>query len=110
MDFFFSSIGPHVVVVCLQDARNLDQETDRMFVRYLESFSFEWFLVLNKIDKLKNQKERHAFKQKLPEFLAKYKKTKGVFCVSAEKKTGLQELEDAMLVHILEKLNDRRLS
>lgn len=93
MESFFHWVLPfQVVLLVLQDARHPHTDVDQFFQQFIRPFSLTSFLVFNKIDKLKSQKERHALKTSLDEILKSYKKSKQVFYVSAEKGDGFKEL------------------
>ena len=89
-------------MICLQDARHPDQKSDRELYRYLKNFPQNSFLVLNKIDKIKTQREKHVLKEAWKDILSRHKEFKKIFQISAHKKTGIEELESALLTHILD--------
>ena len=102
MDTFFLHIGEAQALICLRDARRPEQESDRELFRYLQNFPQDSFLVLNKIDKIKTQREKFALKKSLMEILSKNQRYKNIFQVSAHKRTGIEELESALVAHILD--------
>jgi len=57
MSTFFEGISLHTLMVNIQDARHPNQKSDQEFHQFLKAFNFETFLLFNKIDKLKKQKE-----------------------------------------------------
>ena len=102
MDTFFSHIDGRPALICLQDARHPDQKSDRELYRYLESVPLDSFLVLNKIDKIKTQREKSVLNKSWRGILSRNKEFKNIFQVSALKKTGIEELENALGTYILD--------
>jgi GTP-binding protein len=96
MDCFFNTLSFNKLLVHIQDSRNILQTADQQFYDYIKNFDFEAYLILNKMDKL-NQKERSKLKKSLNERSKEFKKYQQIFKVSAEKKTGIPELEMSLL-------------
>ncbi len=93
---FFALIPEEVLLLTIQDSRHPFQAADMEFFNFLEEYEMNSFILFNKMDKLKTQKERNQ--------LRKIKSQKFhpddldmVFDVSAEKKTGLNELERSLV-------------
>jgi GTP-binding protein len=105
MDAFFQSLNGRTLLLNLQDARHPDQQMDKQFYEYINPTLIEIFLVLNKMDKLKRQKERAALNKLKPQIYASYKHVKQIFFVSAEKKDGVDPLELAIISY-LQKISD----
>ena len=103
MDTFFYRASNKLALICLQDARHPEQQSDRELNRYLKNFPFESFLVLNKMDKVKTQREKSALKKSWADFLSRHQQYKSAFQVSALKGNGIEELETALITHALEK-------
>lgn len=103
MDLFFNFASLNIALVNIQDARLPDQGTDQTFYQFLKGFNFDSILVLNKLDKLKTQKERHELKKTMPPLFKKYKFVKQIFYISAEKMTGVKELHDTLVNFLLKK-------
>lgn len=101
METFFSYTCNAVTMVNLQDARHPNQQSDLAFQEYIERFNPKTFLVLNKIDKLKKQKERAALESKFAKILAESKWAERVFLTSATGKTGVSALEESIVSEIL---------
>tara|TARA_R110002072_G_scaffold534_4_gene3729 strand:- start:12018 stop:12683 length:666 start_codon:yes stop_codon:yes gene_type:complete len=101
MNSFFQHISQDVLMLNLQDARHPHQQSDQEFQSYLKNFDFETFLIFNKIDKLKKQKERAALDKLKPTIFKEYKWVKQIHFVSAEKKTKLEQLEQAIVNYLL---------
>lgn len=104
MYLFFDRCLPNVAIINLQDARHPNQNTDEIFFNYLNKKKFHTILVLNKLDKLKSQKEKNELKDKMPHILKKYKFVKQIFSVSAEKLTGIKELELSLINYLLKQI------
>ena len=103
MDTFFSCASNQLALVCLQDARHPEQKSDKELERYLKKFPFDSFLVLNKMDKVKTQREKSALKKSWADFLSRHQRYKSVFQVSALKGNGMEELENTLITYALEK-------
>ena len=96
MDAYLRGLNEKTLVFNLQDARHPNQNTDRQFYEYINPKEIEIFLIFNKLDKLKKQKERAALNKMKPEIYKEYKKVKQIFFVSAHKKQGVDPLEQAI--------------
>lgn len=96
MDAYLRGLNDKTLVFNLQDARHPNQVTDKHFYDYINPKEIEIFLIFNKLDKLKKQKERAALNKLKPEIYADYKTVKQIFFVSAHKKQGLDPLEQAI--------------
>ncbi len=95
---FFRILPASVAVIHIMDARNPFQKADLEFQEFFEAYQSPLFLVFNKIDKLKNQKERSQLQKKIkPVKETSYK-------ISADKKQNTEQLE----VELLEFLNQNR--
>ncbi|MCT4640958.1 MAG: ribosome biogenesis GTP-binding protein YihA/YsxC [Bacteriovoracaceae bacterium] len=104
MGTFFTQMSPTTLLFNLQDARNPNQRSDQEFYEYLTVERLEVFLIFNKIDKLKKQKEKAALNKLKPKIFETFKKVKQIFFISAEKKDGTAPLE-AALVNYLHKMD-----
>lgn len=102
MQTFFKNLSNKVLLLNLQDARHPNQKVDIEFSNFIENFELNAALAFNKLDKLKTQKDRAALKKQLPLLLKKTKWAKFVYFVSAEKKTGVNELQEGLINHIVE--------
>ncbi|MDH5581131.1 MAG: ribosome biogenesis GTP-binding protein YihA/YsxC [Bdellovibrionales bacterium] len=96
MASFFSLIPEEVLLLCIQDCRHPFQAADLGFFEFLENYDLNSFLLFNKIDKLKTQKERAQLKKIKSQRFDK-EDLSMVFDVSAEKRTGLNELERSLV-------------
>jgi len=101
MDILFTNLPPSMHMINIQDARHPHQKSDQKFHEYLKGFSLETSLVFNKIDKLKTQKERSKLTKMKPQLFSEYKWVKDIHFVSAEKSTGLEALEQAMISSLM---------
>lgn len=98
----FFQFAPHsTLLLNIQDARHPNQKSDQAFQDYIKPFERETFLIFNKMDKLKKQKERSALDKLKPVIFKEYKWVKQIFFVSAETKQGLEPLEDAIISFML---------
>jgi GTP-binding protein len=107
MDVFFTHLPPSVHMVNIQDARHPHQKSDQKFHDFLKNFHHETSLVFNKIDKLKTQKERSALNKLKPKLFSEYKWVKDIHFVSAERRDGLDVLEQALISSMMLFLNDK---
>jgi GTP-binding protein len=103
MNTFFVHSPLGITMVNIQDARHPNQTADKKFYEYINNFTFEIIVALNKVDKLKKQKEKAALKKQMPELIKEYKYVKQVHFVSAESKQGIDDLESSLINLILEK-------
>lgn len=101
MEVFFTTLGPYSSLLNLQDARHPNQKADVAFQDFIKSYNHETFLIFNKVDKLKTQKERSALEKQKPKLFKDYKWVKQIHFVSAEKNTGVKPLEDALIQTLL---------
>lgn len=100
MDTFFNTLNGRTLLVNLQDCRHPNQKMDMKFYDYINPDLVEIFLVFNKLDKLKKQKERAALNKLKPQIYKDYKHVKQIFFVSAEKKEGIPPLELALISYL----------
>jgi GTP-binding protein len=100
MTTFFTKMSSTTVLFNLQDARNPNQKSDESFYQYLNMDHLEVYLVFNKMDKLKKQKERAALNKLKPMLFEKFKKVKQIFFISAFKKDGTLPLEAALVSYL----------
>lgn len=104
MGIFFDQISPNVLMLNLQDARHPQQKSDLDFQTFLKSYDLETFLVFNKMDKLKTQKERAALDKLKPKLFSELKWVKQIYFASAETSKGVPELESALIQNLLLKV------
>lgn len=106
MEGFFQFISPFpVVLLTLQDARHPNTEVDRFFQDFLKPYSLISYLLFNKIDKLKTQKERSELNKRVPEISKYYKNNKLFFFISSENGKGFKELSLAVKSEFANLLN-----
>lgn len=101
MSTFFANISLHTLMVNIQDARHPNQKSDQEFHQFLKGFNFETFLLFNKIDKLKKQKERAALNKLKPALSKEFKWVRQIYFTSAEKKDGIDQVEGAIISYLL---------
>lgn len=102
LDTFFNMISGKVLLMSMQDARHPLQEADRVFQDYIAQFPLETYLIFNKIDKLKTQKERAVLEKIKPDIYKANKWVKQIFFVSAEKTQGVDPLIGSMMTFLLQ--------
>lgn len=103
MSTFFKHGSRGIALCNLQDARHPLQKADFEYRDFILPFDFESILILNKIDKLKTQKDRAALKKTMPQILREFKHASSIFSVSAESRAGIDELELAVTTFLLKK-------
>lgn len=103
MGTFFENLNGKTLLFNIQDARHPNQASDQGFYEYINPDHNEIFLVFNKIDKLKKQKERAALNKLKPLIYEEFKAVKQIFFVSAEKKTKTDTLEMSLQSFLLGK-------
>lgn len=101
MNAFFTYLSTEILIVNIQDARHPAQESDLAFLDYMNNFPYSSIIALNKMDKLKTQKERSALQKQLPSMSKLYKHMRQFYFVSAETKKGLPELQMALVSFVL---------
>ncbi|MBL6988333.1 MAG: ribosome biogenesis GTP-binding protein YsxC [Bacteriovoracaceae bacterium] len=102
MSILFESIGIHMTLVNIQDARHPGQKADLRFRSFINKYNFPTINVLNKIDKLKTQKERAQLAKLKKAILAEDNGIDEVMLVSAEKGTGTLELQQSIIDNIIQ--------
>lgn len=106
MTAFFMHMNDQTLICNIQDARHPNQKSDLEFHQFIDLKLVDVFLLFNKIDKLKKQKEKAALKNLKKKIFDQYKAVKQIYFVSAEKKTGCEELEYAIGSYLLNKSAD----
>ncbi len=104
MNTFFTYFPMGFLVINLQDARHPDQTSDREFYKFIQGINQPTILVLNKLDKLKTQKERAELQKIVPSLSKIYKWIRQMYFISAETKKGLPPVEEAICLHLLNNL------
>ncbi len=104
MTCFFELIPFKTLLFNIQDARHPFQEVDQGLFTFLKKIERETYLIFNKIDKLKTQKEKALLSKKLKELMPKLKMVKQIFQFSAETKTGLAPIEESILNFLHKKM------
>jgi GTP-binding protein len=100
MGTFFMKLSPHFMVINIQDARHPDQASDREFYKFVTKTENEVLLLLNKIDKLKTQKERAELQKLIPALSKAYKWIRQMYFVSAETKQGLDPINEFIILYL----------
>jgi GTP-binding protein len=101
MGTFFSEISFHTLMLNIQDARHPNQKSDQEFHQFLKGYNFETFILFNKIDKLKKQKERAALNKLKPALSKEFKWVRQMYFTSAESKDGIAQVEEAIISYLL---------
>ncbi len=101
MDNFFHNCGHQNLMLNLQDARHPNQKADLDFRDYLRPLGHEAFMLFNKLDKLKTQKERAALNKLKPAIFKECKWVTQIHFISALKGQGIDQLEGAIINYLL---------
>lgn len=96
MGTFFEGIDDSALLLAIQDARHPNQKADEAFVKFIKASTCHKYLLFNKVDKLKSQKEKSTFKNYLKNQMNNLKYFQQIYQVSAEKKTGIDALTNAI--------------
>ncbi len=101
MGNFFSILPPGVRLINLQDARHPLTNVDQDFLSFLKTFHLKSIVCFNKMDKLRTQEEKKNVKT----VAAKLKAALQIHFISAEKKSGILELEQALIAALFDAKN-----
>lgn len=104
MQMFFKNVTENVCMINLQDSRHPNQTSDQEFQEFLRGYDFETVLAFNKLDKLKKQKERAALNSIKPKLFKEFKWVKQIHFISAEKKSGIPQLHEALINFLLHRV------
>jgi len=92
MASFFEFLPKDNLILHILDAKNPLQKNDRDFKAYITQYDFLYWVIFNKTDKLKNQKEKNLFKEQKLEITADQ-----IFNLSALKKRNTFLLEEDLI-------------
>ena len=98
---FFEYIGPENCLLFIQDARHPNQQMDQLFFNFISSSHITTYLTLNKIDKLKTQKERSVLKKLLQSPPKNFKLCEQIHQISAISSEGIEQLELSLITFLL---------
>jgi GTP-binding protein len=101
MSVFFNRVSKDTLMINIQDARHPMQKSDMQFVEYLNTFDFPRHNLLNKIDKLKKQKDRAKLDKDIKKILTDWPMLQKFQKVSAETNQGIDQLEQRLIQHLL---------
>ncbi len=94
LDNFFQIYHEKCLFIHLMDALNPFQKNDESFIKYFRRFHSDYWMIFNKVDKLKNQSARAKFKN-----FQKTLKNKS-YAISADKKQNLELLESDLIDYL----------
>lgn len=100
---FFDGCPASTLILNIQDARHPMQSNDLDFYDYLQQFDLHSYVLFNKLDKLKKQKERAQLEKTKTQIFKNYKTVDQIHFISAEKAKGLPQLENSLTSYIIEK-------
>lgn len=110
MTEFFSNMNDTSLLINIQDARHPNQKSDKLFYDYINAENVPIFLIFNKMDKLKKQKERAALNKLKPQIFKDYQTVEQIHFVSAEKKDGVEALETSLITFLRNQLDKIEIS
>ena len=102
MATFFELAPSSLLLANIQDARHPKTSADDEFHRFLRPFAFPLFVIFNKMDKLKTQRQRALFKRQKLELSPHYPRALQIHFVSATEEGHLpqrQKLASALSAH-----------
>ena len=97
IDLYFRSLGQETLIINIEDARHPQQQADKNLHHYLRQFHLSIFLVFNKLDKIKTQKDKGILEKNKKEIRDNYKWVQEIFYISAKSKQGLNHLESSLV-------------
>ena len=104
LGLFFRYCPSTVRVLNIQDARHPFQKSDSSFLDFIKKYHhLNSILILNKMDKLKTQKERSELNKSRKLIFKKQSHFKEIHFVSAQTKKGTEELEQSLMNFFLSK-------
>lgn len=106
MGLFFELAPSSVLLINIQDARHPLQKADLKFYDYIKKQDFDLELVLNKVDKLKTQKERAGLEKKKKEIFNKYRFVHNIHFISAEKKKGIDLFQSSVISYLFDQFEE----
>ena len=101
LGLFFELLPPNRLIINIQDARHPGQKSDLHFWEFASPKANQTFLLFNKMDKLKNQKDRNQLNNQKEALFKKYKAAKQIHFVSAERGDGIEALVIALRSFLL---------
>lgn len=101
MHLFFTRTDNKFLMLNLQDARHPMQKSDIEFRNYLAPSGHHCFMLFNKMDKLKTQKDRAVLDKLKPAIFKESKWVEQIHFISAEKGSGISELEKSLINFLL---------
>lgn len=94
---YFASGRPLSLILHLVDIRHLPSREDCQMISYMQSHKLPFFIIFTKTDKLSRSKVLASARENMTALSAG---DVPYFCVSADKKQGLEELQTAILKEI----------
>lgn len=98
---FLASAPQQLLILNLQDARHPGQAADLQFIQLIKSYPFAIFLIFNKMDKLRTQKERNELNKYLRQKQQALKWAQQIHFASGLTGQGLDGLEHSLISHLL---------
>ena len=102
MTEFFAKLPKSIAILNIQDSRHPNQKVDQHFHQFLKNQGLTTHLILNKIDKLKKQKEKSQLQKEIKKIKEYYLWVDKFIKVSAESKEGVDLLEKEIIDYCLE--------
>ncbi len=96
IDDFFKLYHKKCLFIHLMDSQHPFQKNDENFIEYFKRFKSKYWMIFNKIDKLKTQSARAKLKNLLKSQL------NNTYSISAHKKLNLESIEADLVDYLLE--------
>ena len=96
LTFFFANLPQSAHVFQIQDAKIPDQKADQAFLNLATQAEPSVHLIFNKIDKLKNQKDKNKMKNDIKELKQRYPIVQSIFQTSVPKNIGFDSMRECI--------------
>jgi GTP-binding protein len=100
MDYFLKNLNNETVILHIQDCRHPFMEHDKIFNEFIKDYDFKNYILFNKFDKLRNQKERSLFTKSLKQIYEnkEYNIDKNfAFKISSLKRDNIEPIKKSIL-------------
>ena len=91
---FFKRLPKDAHVFQLQDAKVPNQKSDQSFLNLIMQVKPQTHLIFNKIDKLKNQKDKNKIKKDIELLQSEYPIIQNIFQTSVPKNLGFDKMRE----------------
>ena len=88
------------MLILIVDSRRLIDKRDNLFFNFLKNININLFLILNKIDKLKQNELYNSFNV-IKDVICNFNFTNDIFRISCTKKIGIKQLKEQIVSNLL---------